>query len=215
MGLPFTTEQFFTVFARYNAAVWPWQFLLALIAPLVVFAAVQYRTFWCRVALVLLALLWLWMAAVYHLGFFSNINPAAYGFAFLFAANAALLLWLAVRRRMIVEHASRFRTVAAAGVIGYSLLVYPAIGYLAGHRYPAAPTFGLPCRTTIFTLGVLCLMARLPRVALVIPIVWAVIGSFAALQLHVPQDYGLIVAAAVTVSAIFLRVTKTGNPPAV
>ena len=72
------------------------------------------------------------------------------------------------------------------------LIVYPILSVLAGHHYPALPTFGLPCPTTIYTLGLLLWFERLPRSAAVIPAFWAVIGTFAALQLGVPEDFLLI-----------------------
>src|SRR5665647_2806931 len=63
-----------------------------------------------------------------------------------------------------------------------------------GHHYPAAPTFGLPCPTTIFTFGVLLMAARpLPWLVLVAPMVWAAIGAAAAFSLGVTQDIGLLV----------------------
>jgi hypothetical protein len=40
-------------------------------------------------------------------------------------------------------------------LIIFSLIIYPLLGLLFGHRYPTMPTFGLPCPTTIFTIGVL------------------------------------------------------------
>ena len=47
-----------------------------------------------------------------------------------------------------------------------------------GHAYPAMPTFGAPCPTTLFTIGMLCfLVPPYPRAPLVAPILWAVVGS--------------------------------------
>lgn len=41
MRLPFTNEQFFTVFRRYNEAVWPAQWMLVGLAVLAVGLALQ------------------------------------------------------------------------------------------------------------------------------------------------------------------------------
>jgi hypothetical protein len=75
------------------------------------------------------------------------------------------------------------------------LVVYPIWASLAGHPYPELPTFGLPCPTTIFTIGVLSLAssARL-RPILVAPILWSLVGSQAAFLLDVKPDLGLLVA---------------------
>jgi hypothetical protein len=67
-----------------------------------------------------------------------------------------------------------------------------------GRGYPAAPTFGTPCPTTIFTLGVLaCLRPPCPPRVFIAPVLWAVIGSQAALLFGVYEDLGLAAAAAV------------------
>ena len=71
------------------------------------------------------------------------------------------------------------------------------LGFAAGQRYPASITFGLPCPTVFFTFGVFCLLGRaISPVVYVIPVAWAVIGSVAAAQLGITQDFALPVAAA-------------------
>ena len=200
--MPFTAEEFLRVFARYNVAVWPAQLLLMCAGLLAAFAVVIPRTLSRRVALALLAALWLWAAVVYHLAFFSRISPAAYFFAALFAANGCWLLWISTRGQIDMQTPSKVRIIAAAVVVIYALVLYPAIGYLAGLRYPAAPTFGVPCPITIFTFGVLLLVPGVPRATFVIPVIWALIGSVAAFRFNAPQDYGLLAAAALALTIL-------------
>ena len=81
-----------------------------------------------------------------------------------------------------------------------ALAVYPAWTYLAGHRYPAFPTLGLPYPTAIFTLGLLAfLKSPYPRTRLVIPMLWSFVGGQAALLLDVQADHGMVVAGLVGV----------------
>jgi hypothetical protein len=132
--LPFTAQQFFSVFADYNQAVWRMQWILAAAAAGIVLLSIS-RTAWKdRAICVLLAGLWAWMAIAYHVAHFSRINA-----------------------------------------------------------YPAEPTFGVPCPTTIFTLGILAL-AHGRRVATlaVVPLLWSVVGGSAAFLLGIWQDLGLI-----------------------
>jgi hypothetical protein len=142
MRLPITSAQFFDAFRRYNEAVWPTQWLLLLLAVLAIMLAIRGRTNG-RAVSGILGFLWLWMAIAYHLAVFRTINPAALGFAVLFAIEGILLLVSAVTN---TAHSFHFRFsssgVAGALLIGYSLLLYPVIGYALGHRYPAAPTYG-------------------------------------------------------------------------
>jgi hypothetical protein len=79
--------------------------------------------------------------------------------------------------------------------IGLALyaLVYPALNVLADHTYPASPTFGVPCPTGIFTVGLLLTTANRPPIPVVVaPVLWAVIGGSAALVLGVATDYVLL-----------------------
>jgi hypothetical protein len=207
MNLPFTVEQFFGVFARYNEAVWPMQLVLNALAVVAVGLAFQMRRSSDRVILTILGFLWLWTGVAYHLLFFTTINPAAYLFATVSVAEAAVFFILGLRKTM---PSFRFRPVSR-GVLGsvliaYALVVYPLLGYLFGHRYPHSPTFGLPCPTTIFTFGMLLWTDRkVPAAALFIPLLWAGIGSLAAASLGITEDIGLGVAAVVVALTSFAR----------
>ena len=73
-------------------------------------------------------------------------------------------------------------------MIVYAMLLYPAIGALAGQSYPAVPVFGVaPCPLVIFTFGVLLLADPLPLRLLIVPLLWSLVGGSAALLLQVPQ----------------------------
>jgi hypothetical protein len=196
MRIPFTIDEFLDVFRRYNEAVWPAQWILVLLAAATVVAALRTRRP-TRTPLLLLSGFWLWMGIVYHFGFFRSINPAAALFTALFVMQAGLLLWVAFRepaRRFTLQRdgAGRF----GGSMIVFSLIIYPLLGWLLGHRYPYAPTFGLPCPTTVFTFGLL-LLARpaLPRRAFIIPVLWSAVATSAALQLGMMEDLSLPVAA--------------------
>lgn len=202
--MPFTAGEFFEVFRRYNEAVWPLQFLLVAAGLVVVVLAIRAHPNAGRIAMLVMALLWVWMGVVYHFAFFRHINPAASLFGVASVVQAALFVWLGIRAKHITIRV-RHDGVGATGalLILYALVLYPVVGLLAGHRYPAAPTFGLPCPTTIFTLGLL-LWAEppLPRWVVIIPALWSGIATVAAVQLGVPEDFGLTIAAMIAVPII-------------
>jgi hypothetical protein len=203
MNMPFTAEQFFAVFERYNDAVWPAQPMLFGLALVALALIARGRAGDGRWVASILALLWAWMGIAYHLAFFTAINPAAWGFGALFLLGAIAFAWVGgVRGRLSFAWRADARGRLGGALVVFALLVYPAVGWLVGHRYPAVPTFGLPCPTTIFTIGVL-LFARgeVPRTVLVVPLLWALVGSTAAFALAVYQDLGLLVAAGVAVAA--------------
>ena len=198
MQIPFTVEQFFGVFRAYNVAVWPAQvFLLVLAGAAIALVVVRRRWSGAGISLILV-FLWTWIALAYHLAFFSPINPLAYAFAGFSLAGAGFFFWHGViRRRLEFTSTAGFRAATGFGLIVLALVAYPAWSYFAGHRYPALATFGLPCPTTIFTIGLLAFLATpYPRSPLVIPVLWCLVGVQAAFVLAVPQDIGLAVAGA-------------------
>jgi hypothetical protein len=209
MTLPFTTEQFFDVMHRYNVAVWPAQAVLTLLAVASV-ALLWTRVSWRGQAIcAVLAVLWAWAGVVYHLGYFHHINPAATLFGVAFLSAAVLFAWQALvyRRLAIVSPA---RAALGLALVAYALAVYPMLSTVFGHAYPQAPTFGLPCPLTIYTVGILVFVAPpYPRHLLLVPAAWAVVGTQAAFLFGVYEDLGLAVAA---IAAVWLWVQ--GQPKA-
>lgn len=196
MSLPFTREQFFEVFALYNEGVMPLQFGLCLLALSAFGAMVVRRRGSDRVVSAILAGLWAWMGIVYHFIYFAPVNPAARLFAALFLAAAALFAWAGVvRGRLVFDGESRARRIAGHALIAYALVGYPLLSLLLGRQFPELPTFGLPCPTTIFTIGMLAFLSQpFPRYVLFVPIAWAFMGGQAAFTLGVYEDLGLLVA---------------------
>jgi hypothetical protein len=203
MRLPFTAAEFFDTIRRYNEAVWPAQWGLYAVALAIIALSLRGGPRASRMVAGGLGLLWLWMGVAYHLTFFRTVNPAATIFGLLFVTQGAMFLWRAVRRRGQALRGRRdLGGVLGMSMLAYALVIYPLIGYALGQRYPAAPTFGLPCPTTILTFGVLLWAARpVPTSLLVIPALWALIATQAAFAFGVWQDLGLL-ASAVTTGAV-------------
>ena len=213
--LPFDAHQFFEAFARYNAAVWPAPIALELAALVAVVLALRPAARSDRVIGAILGGLWLWTGGVYHLGFFRPINPAATVFGALFVLEGVLLVIAGRQGRL---HFAWTRTTVGSGgaaLIVFALVIYPILAYVLGHRFPATPTFGLPCPTTILTLGLL-LWAAPPRPwsVLVIPLAWSALGASAAVQLGVWEDFGLVAAGGLTLALMLLPGAVETQPAA-
>ena len=177
--MSFTVEQFLGVFERYNEAVWPMQVVAYALGVALVALAL---TTWKRASAVIFGVIlssprWCFapaLAAVRERG-------ASYG------RGRDARLWVGL------------------ALIVYAMVAYPLLGAAFGHSYPQAPMFGLvPCPTTIFTFGMLLLAARPKRLLLWLPLVWSVIGFFAAVKFGIREDVGLLLAGIVT-AAILLR----------
>ena len=204
MRPPFTSEQFFDVFARYHEWLWPAPLvLLAVGVGLVALALVAPRH--SRVVMSGLAALWVWMAVMYHFAFFAFVTPMAYAFGALFLAQAGLLAWhgLHTRRLHLASPVDRPSRIVGVVLALYALIGYPMLAYLLGQRYPAFPTFGLPCPTTILTLALLVWCVHpVPRIVLVIPMVWSLLGVSAAMNFGVGEDFALLAAAALALAVL-------------
>jgi hypothetical protein len=196
MTFPFTREQFLGVFAQYNLAVFPLQVLFVLLGLAAVGLVMKKPKSADRIVTLILSFFCLWIGIVYHILFFSSINPAAWGFGLLFIAEAALLVWYGVLYRQVsfILRKDVFSTAGIAFIL-YALVLYPVLGTIVGHGYPVLPTFGLPCPTTIFMFGIFLMAAKkFPLPLLVVPLLWSFIGFFAALSLGITEDYFLLVA---------------------
>ena len=207
MDIPFTIDEFLDVFRRYNEAVWPAQWILVILAVAAAGAALRGHA---RAPLLILSFLWLWIGIVYHFAFFRSINPAAVVFGALFVVQAGIFGWLAFRKPVTHFDVQRdLPSVLGGLMIAFSLIIYPSLGMLAGHRYPAAPTFGLPCPTTLFTTGLLLwAIPTLPRPVFIIPVLWSLIGTSAALQLGMVEDLSLAAAAVITTALLVVKSEK-------
>ncbi len=136
---------------------------------------------------------WLWMGVVYHLIYFSSINPAAYGFGAAFIIQGVVFLWAGSKLQYKLKPGVRMY-VGLLFII-FALLVYPYLSFYHGHVFPETPTFGLPCPTVIFTFGVLLFLKEKPRWYIyLIPFLWSLLGFSAAVQLGIKEDFGLVIA---------------------
>jgi hypothetical protein len=192
--LPFTREEFVVLFEKYNDAVWPVQVLAYLLGLAILAMVLRPSRAGDRFVAAGLAAMWLWTGIAYQWLQFSTINPAAYGFATLFVLQGVLFSVAAARGTL--RFAASAKPIAWVGMafVAYAMLLYPLIGLLAGHHYPALPMFGIaPCPVVIFTFGLLMMAtAHVSRWRLGVPLAWSLVGGSAAALLGVPQDWFLL-----------------------
>jgi len=191
--LPFSHEQFLGVFAAYNEAVWPAQIAAYLLGAAVCIALTRSSHRSGTLVAIGLGVMWLWTGVAYHVLQFARINPAAIGFGALFVLQGCVFLIAGARQQFRFAAGDRLRAWFGWGLIAYSMVLYPLIGFAAGAAYPRLPMFGItPCPVTLFTFGALLLACvRLPWWMLVIPFAWSLLGGTAAILLAVPQDWVL------------------------
>lgn len=207
MNLPFTLDQFLGVFARYNQAVFPAQSMLLALALLSIFLVFRPRSNSSNAISGILAFLWIWVGIVYHIIFFSGINPIAKVFGAFFTIQGLLFFYYGAWKGSL-EFGYQKNKYSLAGIIFivYALIIYPALGYLFGHVYPSSPTFGVPCPTTIFTFGILLMTIKpIDKKLLIIPFLWSLMSLSAAIQLGIREDFGLLVAGVIGSALLWRR----------
>jgi hypothetical protein len=212
--LPFTHQQFVFVFALYNGVIWPLQWV-AQAAGLAMLAMLWWPSRGRdRVNVLVLAAMWIWTGLVYHVAFFSLVNPAATVFGAAFALEGLLLAVQAVRGRLVFGAAKGLRRGLGWSLVLYSVVLYPSLGLLLGERVLDLPAFGLtPCPVTLTTLGMLLLAAGSARPWLyAIPVAWALIGGSAAFLLRMPQDWPLLLAPALLIVLVISERRQTRTP---
>jgi uncharacterized protein DUF6064 len=194
VNLPFSSTEFFEVFGAYNRSLWPLALALWIYALAGVAVLARHRD-GSRFITLMLAVQWAWGGLAYHIWFFSRINPAAWLFGALFLVESTLLVLSGVvRREWHFSPSGSPRHLASWVLIAYALM-YPFIARAEGHLFPQAPTFGVPCPTTILTAGfLLAAEPAFPILLAVIPVVWAFVGGSAAFLLGVRADLMLLVA---------------------
>lgn len=213
MKIPFSTEQFLDVFGQYNSDVWPMQvafYALAMLALYFLFVSHQRRD---RIINLVLTILWIWMGLVYHIMYFSEINPVAMVFGIMFILQGLIFGYFGIFKKQIQYRADK-NISGAMGMIlvVYGLFIYPVLSNSLGHLYPKMPTFGLPCPTAIFTYGMLLFsIYRIPWYIYFIALLWAAIGFSAAIALSMTEDLALGFAAVIALTGFVTKVQDCGR----
>lgn len=207
MKLPFTIEQFLQLFEKYNQTIFPLQILFYIFALAVIFLSVKKTVGADKIINSILSFFWLWMGVVYHFIFFTAINKAAYLFGGLFITQAILFFYYGVVKQRLKYHLTKSMFgITGITLVIFALVVYPLLGYVFGHIYPASPTFGVPCPVTIFTFGVLLWSERnFPKLVLIIPFLWSLLGFSAATALGIKEDTALVIAGLMVTVMLSLR----------
>lgn len=211
MKLPFSDQQFFDLFGRYNTRVWPMVVLLWIVTLWFAVQLVRRRSRSVGLSAIL-ALHWVWSGVVYHASFFTAINPAAWLFAVLFVVESGIFICLTITRAVQFAWGQSRRHKVAGVLIAYSL-AYPVLVLAFGHDYPRAPLFAVPCPTTLFTCGVLLTaVPRVPVVASVVPVMWSLIAGSAAILLEVAPDAMLFIAGGAVATAAIAQRRRRAPP---
>ena len=207
MSIPFTTEQFFEVIANYNIAVFPIQILLVLAGIVCVAFLYSKKSYKDKIIGSYLGILWLWIGVIYHLVFFTVINPAAYIFGILFILQGLLILIETFRNeRLKFNFKAEVMGYVAYFILIFAIIIYPILLYFLESSIYTTITLGLPCPSTILTFGFFMMTTTsFHKYLLIIPGIWTIIGTSAAFNFGVYPDYMMLITAIIATVYLFSR----------
>src|SRR5687768_7401258 len=120
MKMPFSADEFRSVFERYNTDVWPIQILFYILAALTVTMLFTEYPNRHRIINSILAFFWIWMGLVYHIMYFSPVNPAALLFGSRFIIQGLVFTYFGVYKKSL-EFQFELNT---HNIIGILFLIY-------------------------------------------------------------------------------------------
>jgi len=183
--LLFSAATYERLFALANEAQWPAQ-IAALAAGLAILALLL-RPGGGRLAAVLLAAAWLWVAWSFHHLHYATINWAAEWFAVAFALQALLLLVSGLGGRLARAPRPDWRSRAGLALAAFAVLLQPLLAPLLGRPWAGLELFGVaPDPTAVATLGLLLAAARPPWELLLLPLAWCLVSGLTLLALDSP-----------------------------
>lgn len=211
--LLFSPQTYYRMFELYNLEWWPMQ-LFTLAAGLAILGLWRRGGSAAgRAVAAILALAWLWVGWAFHGQRYATINIAADFYAWAFALEAVLLLWLGVIRGGFAQAApSKLQQRAGLGLFLFALLVFPLLAPLMGRGWMQAEVFGLaPDPTALATLGVLLFAgARQHWILFPIPVLGCVVSGATLWTMESP-DF-VIVPLAALLAAGFAFAGYSLNP---
>lgn len=207
MKIPFTTEQFFEIIEKYNQAVFPAQLIAILLAILSVILLHSKKKSKNNLIGSFLGILWIWIGIAYHFAFFTEINKAAFLFGGLFVLQGLFfLIETFYRKKLEFKFSGKWMDYIAYFFIIFGIVIYPILLFYLENSLELTITLGLPCPSTILTFGFLMLASsRLSKYLLIIPALWTIVGTSAAINFGVYPDYLMPVSALIAIIYFFVR----------
>lgn len=207
MKIPFTTLEFFEIIEKYNLEVFPVQLILILLGVLSVVLLHSENASKNKFIGGFLGVLWIWTGLFYHLMFFTEINNAAYVFGGLFVLQGLFFLFETFySKKLEFKFSGKIMDYIAYFFLIFGLLIYPILLFFLENSLETTITLGLPCPSTILTFGFLMLASsKLRKYLLIIPALWTIVGTSAAVNFGVYPDYLMAVSALIAIIYLFVR----------
>lgn len=152
--------------------------------------------------------MWIWIGLAYHFAFFTEINKAAYLFGGLFVLQGLFFLFETFSgKKLEFDFIGKSMDYVAYFFLIFGIVIYPILLFFSENSLATTITLGLPCPSTILTFGFLMLTStKLSKYLLIIPTLWTLAGTSAAINFGVYPDYLMPISA--LTALIYLTVRK-------
>lgn len=196
-------EIFWNTIASYNAATWPVQILLTLVAATLTLLLYLRPTPGVRIAMkTFMAMLNFWIAGIYYL-LYGEQREHNDMLALFWAIMGCIWVY-----DLVVKHASLQRTHNHTGfaLLLFAMpLVYPLFSLALGRTFPMVTTPVMPCSVAVFTIGLMLAFSERINIVLAMFLChWALIGLSKVYFFGIPEDY-LLACSIVPALYIFFR----------
>ncbi len=206
--IPFTADVYFRLLERMGETFWPLHLLTLALGVATLVLALKHRT---RLACLLPAPLWAFVAIAFFIQRYAELNWAGGYVGYVFIAQAVLLVLMALTGwGMDTAPRSTNPSVAIGITITlFGLIIMPLIAPLSGGSWYQAEMFGIHADpTAVTTLGLALIMLRgfALWIVVIIPALWLVVSG---LTLQVLDSSGAAVLFGVLVIALVGLVWKS------
>ena len=179
-------EIFWNTIASYNAATWPVQILLTLVAATLTLLLYLRPTPGVRIAMkTFMAMLNFWIAGIYYL-LYGEQREHNDMLALFWAIMGCIWVY-----DLVVKHASLQRTHNHTGfaLLLFAMpLVYPLFSLALGRTFPMVTTPVMPCSVAVFTIGLMLAFSERINIVLAMFLChWALIGLSKVYFFGIPE----------------------------
>ncbi len=208
--IPFTAEVYFRLLERMRETFWPLHLLTLALGATTLVLALKHRP---RLACLLLAPLWAFVAVAFFFQRYAELNWAGGYVGNAFIAQAVLLALMALTG-WGMDNAPRLKNPPVAigiAITLFGLIIMPLMAPLSGGSWYQAEVFGIHADpTAVTTLGLVLIILRgfALWIAAIIPALWLVVSGLTLQALDSTVSVVLFAVLAITLVGLVWKSIK-------